>query len=152
MRARLVQDIKNNFGEDILEEGTDEIVFSLKPDRIFKILAHLKETHSFDMLTDLTAIDYFEKSPKEKRFSVLYILTSLKHNFTFTIEVRLPETNPKIDSCVLLWKNANWLEREAFDMFGIEFNGHPNLKRILYPEEYTEFPMRKEFAVNQRRE
>ena len=103
MRARLVQDIKNNFGEDILEEGTDEIVFSLKPDRIFKILAHLKETHSFDMLTDLTAIDYFEKSPKEKRFSVLYILTSLKHNFTFTIEVRLPETNPKINSFLLLW-------------------------------------------------
>jgi NADH-quinone oxidoreductase subunit C len=93
------------------------------------------------MLADLTAID------REDSFEMVYHLMSLETADIVTVKVMLTKTAASIDSIVSIWAAANVQEREVFDMFGIQFNGHPNLTRILNPEDYTEFPLLKSFVL-----
>jgi NADH-quinone oxidoreductase subunit C len=108
-------------------------------------LRDLKESHGFVFLADITAIDHFEASP---RFEVVYHLYSIeRHEY---IRVATPcrgETDPICPSVVSLWATADWHEREAFDMFGIHFEGHPDLRRILMWDSYPYHPLRKEFPL-----
>lgn len=101
----------------------------------------------FNFLMDLTAVDY----PKdEARFEIVYHFYSLKHNHRIRIKARVAEDDPTIDSLCDLWPSANWYEREVWDMFGVKFNNHPNLKRILMYEGFVGHPLRKDYAVNAR--
>jgi NADH-quinone oxidoreductase subunit C len=96
------------------------------------------------VLTDLTAVD---RSPAEPRFEVVYLLTWYAPPVRLRVKARLPEANPVIASAIPLWAGADWLEREVFDMFGIRFEGHPRLTRILMPDEWEGHPLRKDFGV-----
>jgi NADH-quinone oxidoreductase subunit C len=106
----------------------------------------------FDMLMDLTAVDYLRFSGREDgpRFEVAYHLYSLPHNHRLRLKVRVDEDDAVVPSAVGLWPIANWFEREVWDMFGIRFGGHPDLRRILMYEEFQGHPLRKDYPVNKR--
>ena len=128
--------------------GQNFIALSSVPE-CFAVLSYLKEREQFDMLTDLTAVDH---PADERRFEVIYILYSLARNEYLRMNVQaaitpLPPHHFQVPSVVSLFPAANWLEREVFDMFGIDFPGHPNLKRILMPEDWEGFPLRKDKSI-----
>jgi NADH-quinone oxidoreductase subunit C len=101
----------------------------------------------FEMLSDLTAVDYLGRAP---RFEVVYQLYSLTHNHRLRVKVPLPEDALVLPSVTPLWKAANWAEREVWDMFGIRFTGHPDLRRILMYPEFVGHPLRKDYPVDRR--
>lgn len=102
---------------------------------------------SFNMLSDLTVVDYLGHVP---RFEVVYHLFSLAHSHRLRVKVQAPEEEPWVHSLVDLWKAANWLEREAWDMFGVRFVGHPDPRRILMYEEFVGHPLRKDYPHTKR--
>jgi NADH-quinone oxidoreductase subunit C len=101
----------------------------------------------FDVLVDITALDYLEKKP---RFHVVYHLLSLPFNRRLRLKVPVEDGDPILDSLTPWWGSANWLEREVWDMFGIRFAGHPDLKRILMYEEFQGHPLRKDYPIRKR--
>jgi NADH-quinone oxidoreductase subunit C len=101
----------------------------------------------FEMLTDLTAVDYLGRTP---RFEVVYQLYSLSRNHRLRVKVPVPEDDPVVPSAVEVWKAANWTEREVWDMFGIRFSGHPDLRRILMYPEFEGHPLRKDYPLLKR--
>jgi NADH-quinone oxidoreductase subunit C len=98
------------------------------------------------VLTDLTAVD---RHPAEPRFEVIYLLTWYAPAMRLRLKARLGGANPVIASATPLWAGANWLEREVYDMFGIRFEGHPNLTRILMPDDWEGYPLRKDFPLTE---
>jgi NADH-quinone oxidoreductase subunit C len=107
---------------------------------------------AFDMLMDLTAVDYLTYPGREDgpRFDVVYHLQSLRQNHRLRLKVPVGEDDPVVASAVPLWPIADWLEREVWDMFGIRFAGHPDLRRLLLYEEFVGHPLRKEDPINRR--
>jgi NADH-quinone oxidoreductase subunit C len=101
----------------------------------------------FEMLTDLTAVDWLGQ---ETRFEIVYHLYSLKQNHRVRIKSRVPESDPEIDSLVSLWPSADWMEREVWDLYGVRFRGHPDLRRILLYEEFEGHPLRKDYPKEKR--
>ena len=101
----------------------------------------------FEMLTDLTAVDYLGEEP---RFELVYHLYSVKRNHRVRIKSRVPEQDPEIASLVSLWPSADWMEREVWDLYGIRFRGHPDLRRILLYEEFEGHPLRKDYPKEKR--
>jgi NADH-quinone oxidoreductase subunit C len=132
--------IKSRF-PDAVSEST-EMSATVKSDYLLPVLSYLKtapET-SFDYLTDLTAVDYCDY------FEVLYRLTSLGLNQTALIKTRCPERDKAVlPSVTGLWKGADYMERELFDLMGIRFTGHPNMKRIFLWEGFSGYPLRKDY-------
>ncbi len=124
-------------------EAADEIPsFYCTRDSITDILSEFHK--HFEILLDITAVDYLGK--RDKRFEVVYLLLSIKNRTRLRLKVPLDE-GEKIPSASSLWKNANWLEREVYDMFGIEFEGHPDLRRILLYPEFEGHPLRKDYPL-----
>lgn len=115
----------------------------VRADSIARVLDTLKQGCQFDYLVDLTAIDYPKRN---ERFELLYIVYSYARRERLRIKTR---TALSIDTVTPVHLGANWLEREVYDMFGIEFTGHPDLRRILLPEEWEGFPLRKEHGITQ---
>ncbi|CAN5842348.1 hypothetical protein BH23GEM9_BH23GEM9_03790 [soil metagenome] len=140
------------FGEAVLHHvvmAGDEHVVYITGDRNVEILGWLKDDASemYELLLDVTAVDYGGGRPLE----VIYQLISVVHTRVLRVKATLPLTALEIDSVAGLWQTANWLEREAFDMFGIHFRGHPDLRRILMPDNYAEgHPLRKDFPLRGR--
>ena len=106
-----------------------------------------EEDYSFDLLSDITAVDYLGRQP---RFEVVYHLYSIEKNHRLRLKVPLEEGDAKIPSVVPVWPGANWLEREAWDLYGIEFEGHPDLRRIYLYEEFEGHPLRKDYPKHKR--
>jgi NADH-quinone oxidoreductase subunit C len=102
---------------------------------------------AFDFLADLTAVDFFGQEP---RFEVVYHLHSMRLNHRLRVKIRVLEADAVVPSVSSLWNAANWLEREVWDMFGIRFTGHPDLRRILMYEEFRGHPLRKDYPVQRR--
>jgi NADH-quinone oxidoreductase subunit C len=98
----------------------------------------------FTFLAELTAVDYL---PREPRYEVVYVLVSLINRFRVRLKVRLPADDPHIATVTDVWPAANWLEREVWDMFGIAFDGHPDPRRLLMPEDWQGYPLRKDYPV-----
>ena len=117
--------------------------------RIVELLAFLRDTPEleFDMLSDLTAVDYLGEEP---RFEVVYHLYSLPRNQRLRIKARVPEDDCEIESVIEVWPAANWLEREVWDLYGIRFRGHPDLRRLLLYEEFEGHPLRKDYPKERR--
>ena len=127
-------------------ESIDCLTLDLPSGELISFLEYLKTEESFDMLVDLTAIDHGEGA--ENRFSTVIHLYSLLHHGYVRIHVSCNDNNePSIPSVTSIYPSANWHERETYDMFGIQFNEHPNLKRILMWDDYPYFPLRKEFPL-----
>jgi NADH-quinone oxidoreductase subunit C len=122
---------------------------SVDRDRIADVLARLRDdpTCEFEMLSDVTAVDYVGEEP---RFEVVYHLYSVAKNQRVRIKVRLPEGDPVIASAVPVYASANWMEREVFDLYGIRFEGHPDLRRILLYDEFEGHPLRKDYPKEKR--
>jgi NADH-quinone oxidoreductase subunit C len=104
----------------------------------------LRAKCGYHMLSNATAVDWY---PSEPRFAVVYHLLNHEHKFRLRLKCKLPGDNPVIDSVYAVWSSADWYEREIFDLFGIRFNGHPDLRRILLPEGWEGYPLRKDYPV-----
>jgi NADH-quinone oxidoreductase subunit C len=146
----LVRDLRERFGEQIIQASTylGQDFLVVKPDAVIPILECLKVEDDFDYLVDITAVDW---PKKPERFELIYILYSFSRNQRMRIKASIPEGH-RPATAVGVHRTANWLEREVFDMFGIEFDGHPDLRRILLPEEWQGFPLRKDYSILQQDE
>jgi len=129
------------------------------PDRSFDVLEFLK-ARGFDLLLDVSCVDYLEyREPPMRmatcagrRYGLVYLLTSTATNQRLTVRVFVDDPEPTVASVVPLWEAANWLEREVWDLFGIRFAGHPDLRRLVMPEEFTAHPLRKDYPLQGRGE
>jgi NADH-quinone oxidoreductase subunit C len=139
--------LKEQFGDRVLEAATylGQNFFSVKSDTAVPVLDFLKLEAEFDYLVDVTAVDYPDKP---ERFEIIYILYSFARNERIRVKTRVP-LGARPESSVSVYPTADWLEREVFDMFGIEFAGHPNMKRILLPDEWQGHPLRKDYGIIQ---
>ena len=99
---------------------------------------------AFNFLAEITAVDYW---PREPRFELVYILVSIPNTLRLRVKVRLSGTDPHVETASAIWPAANWLEREVWDLFGIGFDGHPDPRRLLMPEDWTGYPLRKDYPV-----
>jgi NADH-quinone oxidoreductase subunit C len=141
----LATGLKQLFGEGIRECSTylGQNFIIAAPDTVVSIIEYLKVEADFDYLVDLTAVDWPQRP---ERFDIIYILYSFRRNERIRIKTAVPEGyRPATASGV--HPTANWLEREAFDMFGIAFEGHPDLRRILMPDGWQGHPLRKDYPV-----
>jgi len=144
--------LQQRFGSEIMESTfRDNRRFVVPAERAFAVLEHLKRS-GFDMLVELTAVDYLEYEGATDRFGLVYVLINTATGERLVIKTHLNPPDLDIPSAYPLWKSAEWLEREVFDMFGIIFAGHPDLRRILMPEEFTAFPLRKDYPLKGRGE
>jgi NADH-quinone oxidoreductase subunit C len=150
--ALSVAALQGRFGEAILRHEVvagDEYVVYVDPTQNLDVLGWLKTApeHHFDFLSDVTAVDY----GGGRDIQVVYQLFSIPHRRSLRVKAELPLDGLEIDSAVPLWASANWLEREVYDLFGVTFRGHPDLRRILMPENYAEgHPLRKDFPLRGR--
>jgi len=119
---------------------------------VFDVLSGLKNDYGFNMLIDLTAVDWLEYEGAVDRFSVVYLLLNMDSGERLIVRTAVNLPTPTLLSVYALWRGADWMEREVFDMFGITFTGHPDLRRILMPEEFDAFPLRKDYPLKGRGE
>jgi NADH-quinone oxidoreductase subunit C len=147
LNNELVTRLRAKFGGAIVEamEDRKQAIFTVECARLAEVALHLRDEEKFDMLSDLTAVDW---PKREKRFDVILNLYSFAKNERLRIKAHAAD-GEKVPSLVNVWVAANWLEREVFDMFGIVFSGHPDLKRILLPDEWQGYPLRKDYDILQ---
>ncbi|MGB3552142.1 MAG: NADH-quinone oxidoreductase subunit C [Candidatus Binatus sp.] len=147
----LIEKIKARFGAQILDAqaARDEETFTIDRERAYDFFRALRDEADFDFnfLTDVTAVDWPERNP---RFEVVYQLNSLNLAHRIRVKIRVDGADPWVPSVVGVWGAADWLERECFDMFGIVFKGHPDLRRILMYDSFQGHPLRKDYRYNER--
>ena len=148
--GELVEKIKASLG-DVVSEGAvalGDAVIHTRPNTLRKVAEFLKDDPDlqFDYLSDLTGVDYLGQD-REPRFEVVYQLNSMNHNYSIRVRVGVEEEDPKVPTVSDLWKGALFPERELFDMFGIDVTGHPNLKRLIMPQEWEGHPLRKDYPL-----
>jgi NADH-quinone oxidoreductase subunit C len=147
-----VDALRSKFGDAVLRHEVvagDEHIVYLPGERILEILTWLKEDagQAYDFLQDLTAVDY----GNGRNLQVVYQMWSIEHKRQLRLKVELPLDALEIDSAYFIWRAADWMEREVYDMFGVVFRGHPDLRRILMPYNYAEgHPLRKDFPLRGR--
>jgi NADH-quinone oxidoreductase subunit C len=143
----VVSKLSNQFGSAVEwhEELSDMLCITVKKEFIQSILIFLRDDQElqYNFLTTLCGMHY----PETEQLGVVYHLQSFVNNHRIRIKTVTELNNPKIPSITTIWPAANWMERETYDFFGIEFEGHPNLTRILNMDEMTDFPLRKEFPL-----
>ena len=143
----LAREVKERFGDRIVETSTylGQNFIVAKPDAAIPVMEYLKLEADFDYLVDVTAVDWPKRA---ERFDIVYIIYSFARNERVRIKIYIPD-GYRPETAVGVHLTANWLEREVFDMFGIEFDGHPDKRRILLPEEWQGFPLRKDYGILQ---
>jgi len=119
---------------------------------LYAVLKTLKEQLGFDMLVDVTCVDYLYYPGAKDRFGMVYLLANTETNQRITVRTFVNDPDPELPSVVGLWEGANWLEREVWDLFGIRFAGHPDLRRLVLPEEFAAHPLRKDYPLQGRGE
>jgi NADH-quinone oxidoreductase subunit C len=148
MNKKIIQRVKAQFPDSIEEsdEFRDDLTVLVKREDIVKVCNFLKNDPelAFDMLVDLCGVDMYRP---EGRFEVVYNLCSLKKKKYLRLKVVVDEDDPVVDTVSVVWSGANWHERETYDMFGIKFKGHPDLRRMYMPEDFEYFPLRKDFPL-----
>ncbi len=128
-----------------VQEFRGEFTVFIEPADIQCFLLELRDQHMFNICIDVTAVDYF---PQETpRFHVIYQLYSMPYNVRLQVRTRLDGNKPHLDSVQGIYKSANWKEREVHDLFGIIFTGHPDLRRIMMPEDWVGHPLRKDYPL-----
>jgi NADH-quinone oxidoreductase subunit C len=135
------------FDADALTGGKyelGELTLEVAAEKIASVCGFLKYDQQFVRLSSVTAVDRY---PAEPRFEVVYHLHSLQRNQRLRLKCRISGASPEIDSVTGVWRSANWYEREAWDLFGIRFHGHPDLKRIMLPDDWEGHPLRKDYPI-----
>jgi NADH-quinone oxidoreductase subunit C len=150
--TNIIDKVKASFADAVIETHNfrgDQTV-TVKKESLMEIIKFLRDDPDlvFNFLMDITAVDYLER--KSVRFEVVYHLYSLQFNYRVRIKAPVGEEDCKIDTVAPLYKTANWYEREIWDMYGIKFNDHPNLTRILLYEGFKGHPLRKDYPINKR--
>jgi len=143
---KIGQKLKEQFPEEVIEikEFRGQVSVIVKKQKIKEILRHLKEKEGFNHLQDLCGVDYY---PEEPRFEVVYNLYSIWRRLHIRVRAKVKEDPAEIESVTELWRGANWHERECFDMFGIIFKGHSDLRRILMPDDWDGHPLKKDYPI-----
>ena len=146
----IIEKVKSDCGEDIdsSEINLGDPVLFIAPGAIYKVAEYLKNDPdlNFDYLSHITGADYLDQE-REPRFEVVYELHSIEKNHSIRIRIGLEEEDPTISTVSNLWKGALYPERELFDMFGFNVTGHPNLSRLIMPEEWEGNPLRKDYPL-----
>jgi NADH-quinone oxidoreductase subunit C len=143
----LVQALVERFGAAI-EAGSlehEQVILYVAAGSIVPVCEFLRDEHSFNRVSSVTALDWY---PQEPRFEIVYLLHSVKEKRRLRLKVRLGGEAPVVDSVVPVWPGANWYEREVFDLFGVTFTNHPDLRRIMMPEGWVGHPLRKDFPIH----
>lgn len=117
------------------------------PAVLFELLKCLKDECGFDFLCDVAGVDYLNYPNATDRYGVVYALTNTATGERVFVKAFANDPDPALPSAVSLWKGADWMEREVYDMFGVTFEGHPDLRRILMPAEFTAYPLRKDYPL-----
>ena len=138
--------VREEFPDEVIEvvRFRGEWTVAVKPDRLLDVMKFLRDTWNYKMCHDVTSVDLY---PDEPRFMVVYHLLNLDRATRFRIKCPVSGEKPEIDSVVSVWTGADYAEREVFDLMGIRFQGHPDLRRILMPEDYEHHPLRKDFPL-----
>lgn len=147
MSAQMLQEFQGSeLAGFILEsrEYAGELTLEVDAKHIHQVCLILRDKLGYDYLSDISAIDYFTE---EKRFGVAYNIINLAKKNRLRVTARVEEDSPELDSVHDVWQAATWFEREAFDMMGIRFTNHPDLRRLFMPEDFEYFPLRKEFPL-----
>ena len=142
----VVDGLTENFSDKLIEvyQSSGDTFVRVEADSILEISKYLKEKQHFVFLCDVFGNDRYTS---DERFEVVYNLMNLRTQTRVFIKVRVEEENPTLESVSSVWKAAGWNEREVYDMFGVRFENHPDLRRIFMPEDFEYFPMRKEFPL-----
>lgn len=145
----LIAHLNSKLAKHIVEAGIDlgDVVVRIRRDSMTEFFNALKNDPElqFDLFLNVTAVDWLDA--REERFELVYHLMSLPFLYRLRVKLYVPEGKPEADSMVNLWPGANFMEREVWDMFGITFKGHPDLRRILMYEEFKGHPLRKDYPV-----
>ena len=148
MNAKIVEALKSRFGDQAAQasEFRGELTIVIPKEKIVEVCRFLKDEPSFkfDLLADLFGLDMFTPV---NRFAVVYNLYSLSSKHRIRLKVFTEEDDPKLPTMTGVWSTANWHERETYDMFGIVFEGHPDLRRVYMPDEFEHHPLRKDFPL-----
>jgi NADH-quinone oxidoreductase subunit C len=146
--SEIIERIKEKFPLDVMDVTSfrDQVSVVVRRERIVEICRYLYDSDDLrmDYLSDLCGVDYPER---EFRFEVVYNLFSIKHRHRIRLKALVPENDASIESVVSIWIGANWHERETCDMYGIVFKGHPDLRRILMPDDWEGYPQRKDYPL-----
>lgn len=143
----MVTRLKQQYGSGIREANTylGQAYMVVEPSILHELLQVLRDQEEFDYCVDVTALHYPQR---EKQFDVIWILYSFAHNERIRVKTMIGD-GESLPSSTAIWATANWLEREVYDMFGIKFDGHPDLKRILLPDGWKGHPLRKDYGIIQ---
>ncbi len=145
----IVADLKNRFGEKVLDvdRSHGDCAVIVDKSALHDVLAFLKTDKRFNMLSDIGGVDCSGLPSYRERFELVYTLYSVPENVRVRIDVPVSELDLDVPTATDLWKSANWAEREAFEMFGFNFVGHPCLKRLLTHHEFKGHPLRKDYPI-----
>jgi NADH-quinone oxidoreductase subunit C len=154
MVQETIAQLEQEFGAEAIRVGEfrDNVRVTVPAKSVLDVLQALKEKHGFDMLVDLTAVDYLYYPDATDRYAVVYLLLNVASGERLIVKTMLNDNHLRLPSVVPLWTGADWMEREAYDMYGIRFDGHPNLMRILMPQEFSAHPLRKDYPLRGRGE
>jgi NADH-quinone oxidoreductase subunit C len=148
MKDRIIEKLTTQFRDSVasVNEFRGELTVVVKKEDLVRICDFLKhdEELKFELLEDLSGVDMY--TPTD-RFQVVYHLFSLKNRYRLRVKVLVDESDLKVPTISSVWSTANWHEREAYDMFGIIFDGHPDLRRLYMPDEFEYYPLRKDFPL-----
>jgi NADH-quinone oxidoreductase subunit C len=148
-----LQSLQDRFGPELTESTfRDNRRIVVPAGRLAEVMAALKSDYGFDMMVDITAVDYLEYPDAADRYGVVYMLLNVSSGERLIVKTFVNPPELELPSVTPLWSGADWMEREVFDMFGIVFQGHPDLRRILMPDEFTAFPLRKDYPMRGRGE
>lgn len=146
VHQKVVDSLSEKFSDKIVTvyQSTGDTFIHIESGSLIEVCGFLKNEMNFVYLSDIIGVDRYTS---DERFEIIYNLLSLRDGIRIFLKARCQEEDPEIDSVTGLWKAANWFEREVYDMFGIRFKNHPDLRRIFMPEDFQYYPLRKEFPL-----
>lgn len=140
-----IKALKDNYGAEDYKDFREQDRLLVTPENFVAACTALRDEHGFELLMGASCVDYWpEQTP---RLHAVYQLASLKHKMRLELRVPLDGNEPEMDTISSVYPNANWYEREMYDMFGVRFNGHPDLRRILMPADWQGHPLRKDYPL-----
>ena len=150
----IVNKLREKFGADSFStsEFRDNRRIFVPAERVYAVLEFLKQQGGFDLLAELGGADYSQYPDARDRYGVWYVLVNTTTGVRLIVKTFANDPEPTLPSVFSLWKGADWMEREVYDMYGVVFDGHPDLRRILMPDEFTAFPLRKDYPMRGRGE
>ncbi len=151
-RTATVEGLQDRIAGVVTSEYRGQTRVVVPPVSLLDALTYLKDQQGYDLLVDISCVDYLHYRDALNRFGLVYCLGNTEQGDRLIVRAMLDEPNLTVPSAVQLWEGANWLEREVYDMFGITFDGHPDMRRILLPPEFTAHPLRKDYPLQGRGE